>query len=303
MCKLFFYRGVPGEEIDQGIVKPVRDESVFTSVSMFTEASLDEVISNEIKTNKKTQIREAVGNKTRSAMIPITEDDEEENNDSQEQLLNSNSEQIDCANKAVETKPINRDERDNKSESQDRELNVVTKSDTKRKVQKKKTVSVDVLSQIHKNMKAWITLETFIYLHGENKVKSILNETTLGDYFEKLKVADLEASQQIRYLNICRKLKLKEIADEKFDRSVNEGKLKPVPDYKQLKEESKSMDLKVRAFYSRSLHEQEDCNFPSQKKQNEAVGEEEVEPVLPLVDTFSQNVLRKKIYLDSVNRT
>lgn len=165
----------------------------------------------------------------------------------------------------------------------------------------KKAVPVDILLQIRRHVNEWLTLETLIFLHGDAKVKTILNRTTLSDYFDKLKIAELQTSQQIRYFNICRKLKLKEIAEDKFDRSVTVSKLKPIPDYKQLKEESKNLVLKVRAFYSGALSEQEDTNFPTNKRKED--DEDNIELVLPLVDATSQNLMRKRIYLNSVNGT
>lgn len=46
------FRGLPGEYIDQGIAKQVV-ESKFASVSIFTEASLQDMVDNE-KGRKKT---------------------------------------------------------------------------------------------------------------------------------------------------------------------------------------------------------------------------------------------------------
>lgn len=307
------YRGIPGEEIDQGIVKSVKDEIAFTPVSLFTEASLDEVISDEIKNIKK---KERSINQTQNSMAAIAEVDEESKQETKEQPSTNDKqkETPEVCSKNKEKVKLSESEEQFVKAREEKTSNfvdtVTSNSNASKQVKSKeiktkriikKAAPVDVLGQIQKHVTEWITLETFIFLHGEDRVKEILNENTLSDYFDKLKVADLQASQQIRYMNICRKLKLKEIADEKFDKSVNEGKLRPVPDYKQLKEESKNMDLKVRSFYTGKLHEQEDMNFPTDGKKEE--NEDEPEPVLPLVEVNSQNVMRKKIYLESVNRT
>lgn len=268
----------------------VKNESVFTSVSLFTEASLTEVINNEIKSEKRNEKAD-----NSKVMATIVEDDEE----NKETVIDvQKTEEIDLKQEDSKLINVNKEE-------------VITNKTMKTENKTKQTtfsekgifnsnVKRDILGEIVKHVSEWITLETFIFLHGEDKVKQILNETTLAGYFDKLKVADLQASQKIKYLNMCRKLKLKEIADEKFDRSVNEGKLLPVPDYRQLKEESKDMDLKIRAFYSGNFHEQQVTNLPTQKNKAE---EEDFKFVLPLVDSNSQNVLRKKVYLEAVNRT
>lgn len=287
---VWHFRGLPGEEIDQGIVTPVKDETVFTSVSLFTEASLHEVIKNEIKKNGGRK------RENKATMVAIAEGDEE-------QQVVVDKTDVSTATVDKTTAPLQQAIKTNVDKTNDSLLKTSIDEppliSKKTRVTTKKTVSVDILAQIKKFVREWLTIETFIFIHGENKIKAILNETTLSDYFEKLKVADLQASQQLKYLNICKKLKLREIADEKFDKSVNEGKLRPVPDYKQLKEESKNLDLKVRAFYSGTVHEMEDRNFPAPEKSEEATNDR---TVLPLIGTNAQNALRKKIYLDSVNR-
>lgn len=165
-----------------------------------------------------------------------------------------------------------------------------------------KTMSINILNKIKTHVKEWLTLETFIYLHGEEKIKEHLDETKISNYFESLKVDELQTSQQIKYVNICRRLRLQELADEKFDSSVTGKSLKVVPDYRKLKEEGKMLDIKVRSFYGGVLYEQEDSNFPSKIKDVNNERDEEEETVLPLVENKAQNALRKKIFLQAVNK-
>lgn len=170
-------------------------------------------------------------------------------------------------------------------------------------LQNKQINYAEIESHISKCVKDWLTLETFTFIHGEEKVKEKLDKQKLSHYFDSLKISQLQVEQQKRYIDICRKLHLRELAEEKFDSAVigNEA-LKSLPDYQRLKEESREMDLKVKSFYSGELHIQEDKNFPT-KKQEETNEEEEQSAVLPLVDVNSQNALRRKIFLNSLNRT
>ncbi|CAH1955964.1 unnamed protein product [Acanthoscelides obtectus] len=166
-----------------------------------------------------------------------------------------------------------------------------------------KSAKIDMETLLKRLVKEWLTLDTYIFLYGESKVKEILTEKKLSDYFDTLDVAGLQRDQQVKYMNICRKLQLQEMADEKFDNAlVGNSKLMPIPDYKKLKEETKELDMKVKSFYSGVLHEKEDTNFPAVKQKESEKSEEESPTFLPLVDISSQNALRRKVFLTSINK-
>lgn len=168
-----------------------------------------------------------------------------------------------------------------------------------------KTQKIDIESLIKRSIKEWFTIESYIFIFGEEKIKEILNEKKLGDYFNKLNIAELKREQQIRYMEICKRLHLQEMADEKFDKALlGNSKLMPVPDYQKLKEESKELSIKVKSFYSGVLQEKEDNNFPTKKLCKEAeISLDEPPAVLPLVDANSQTALRRKIFLTSINKS
>lgn len=168
-----------------------------------------------------------------------------------------------------------------------------------------KSQKIDIELLINKVLKEWLTLESLIFIHGESRVKEVLNEKKLSDYFEELNITELQRDQQIKYLNICKRLQLQEMADEKFDNAlIGNEKLMPLPDYKKLKEENKELNVKVKCFYTGKLHEKEDTNFPRTANRNNEKSEEEGPPaVLPLVDVNSQNAMRKKIFLTSINKS
>lgn len=159
----------------------------------------------------------------------------------------------------------------------------------------------EILKIILDSFKRWLTLDTLIYLHGEKKIKAILNENKLNEYFEKLKIKEMETTQQIKYFEICKRVKLQELAEEKFDNKVLGGKLLPLPDYKKLKEDSKELDLKVKSFYYGLLYETPDKNFPAEiNKDKGKVVDEAL--VSPLVDNLAQNALRRKVFLNSMRK-
>lgn len=167
-----------------------------------------------------------------------------------------------------------------------------------------KVQKIDVESLIKTALKEWLTIETYIFLFGEKKIKEILDEKKLSDYFDKLNIAELKREQQIKYMEICKRLHLQEMADEKFDNAlIGNSKLMPLPDYQKLKAENKELSIKVKCFYTGVLQER-DQNFPTQKKtQDKGNSEDEPPAVLPLVDINSQTALRRKIFLSSINRS
>lgn len=164
------------------------------------------------------------------------------------------------------------------------------------------SIKEDLLSNIKKSFKEWITLDSFIYLYGEEKIKEILSENKMGQYFDKLNVSSLQVPQKLKYMNICKRLHMQELAEERFHNDTVGHTLKPLPNFKQLKEEVQTLDLKVKSFYKGTLYEQADTNFPTipvKEKQN--IGEEST--VLPMVDVLAQNALRRKVFLTSLNKS
>lgn len=183
-------------------------------------------------------------------------------------------------------------------------LQVDSKTQEKKssKVSALNNASSEILAKIKTCVKEWITLDTFIYIYGEDKVKQDLTEKKMEEYFDKLKIKDLDMSYQLKYMAICRKLHMQALAEEKFDNAVLGNSLKPLPDFKQLKEEVQDLDFKVKCFYKGALYEKPDSNFPTKPiKENAEVREEPV--ALPLVDVSAQNVLRRKVFLSSINKT
>ncbi|KAG5889573.1 hypothetical protein JTB14_018557 [Gonioctena quinquepunctata] len=308
--------GLPGEFVDQGIFKPVVEQS-FTPVSAFTEVSLNDMIDHEKGRDKASKREKGRGQHKKVTKLIKTM-----------QTINENTEQLEEEEAPVEKSPEieksqehredrvplpviieNEENIDSKFEAHSKAKNGSESSSKPHSKKLKKKVSktlpkVDPEAIIKKVIKEWLTLETYIFLYGETKIKEILNEKKLSDYFEELKIANLQRDQQVKYMEICKKLHFKEMADEKFDNAVvGSTKMNPLPDYSKLKEENKDLNIKVKCFYSGVLHEKEDKNFPSKTKDDDSNNGEEPPAVLPLVDVNSQKALRRKIFLSAVNKS
>ncbi|KAI4470321.1 hypothetical protein MML48_1g08827 [Holotrichia oblita] len=154
------------------------------------------------------------------------------------------------------------------------------------------SVNKELLNNIRNCFEEWITLDSFIYLYGEEKIKEILSENKMEQYFDKLNVSNLQVPQQLKYMNICRRLHMQELAEERFHNDTIGYTLKPLPNFKELKEEVQELDLKVKSFYKGMLYEQADANFPTKPvKENQNKSEELT--AIPVVDASAQNIKYK----------
>ncbi|KAJ3662858.1 hypothetical protein Zmor_007198 [Zophobas morio] len=297
-------KGLPGEVVDIGVVRPPT-EPFFTSVSAFTQMSLDEA--EELELNPEEQETKKQPKKPKKFQ-KITMKTIKENEEEVEPEENTYHDHIKANVSPVESDKdliLKSEGSCNKEPQIEQQCSVTVEQ--KKPQYWKSTNNLDVESHIYKCFKEWLSLETYSFIYGEDKVKEKLDSQKLSDYFESLKIAELQVEQQKRYMDICRKLHLKELADEKFDNAViGNHKLNPIPDYQQLKKDNRELDLKIKSFYSGELHVQEDKNFPTKKREEE---EEETKnddgppAILPLVDVNAQNALRRKIFLTSLNKT
>ncbi|XP_060534652.1 RNA polymerase II subunit B1 CTD phosphatase Rpap2 isoform X2 [Cylas formicarius] len=299
--------GLPGEYIDQGLIKPPTREQYFTSISSFTQASLDDLTDREIKAGKSKRDRPKHAKKCsrlKSTMQTIRETETEVVEE--ETVVSVSKSEVRTKTHKKETHKksacvVNLPAiEENEEKIDQREPEESAREEMKKNKKKVTRAKLDVEGIVRRALDDWLTLETCIFIHGEEKVKAVLDEEKLSAYFETLKVMELQWDQQKRYMDVCRRLQLQEMADEKFDSAVvGDSKLMPLPDYKRLKEESKDMHLKVKSFFEGGLYEKKDTNFPQSK---DGVGVEEVSPVLPPVDANSHHLIRRKIFLSSLNK-
>nr|XP_023012490.1 RNA polymerase II subunit B1 CTD phosphatase Rpap2 [Leptinotarsa decemlineata] len=308
--------GLPGEFVDQGMARPVVDSS-FMPISSFAEVSLKDMQDREIgrdKSNKKEKSRGLHKKVTKliKTMQTINENTEQLEEEEEtvtiaksEKPLSYNVERLTSALPVIIENEENVDlKSDSNNIKNNSEPPAKVHSRKPKKKSSKSSSKFDPEEIIKKVVKEWLTLETYVFIYGENKIKEILNEKKLSEYFDELKIADLQRDQQIKYMDICKRLHLQEMADQKFDEAiVNGSKLKPIPDFQKLKEESKDLRLKVKCFYGGVLYEKDDTNFPTKVNKDTSNNEEEPPAVLPLVDISSQKALRRKIFLSAVNKS
>ncbi|XP_032673857.1 putative RNA polymerase II subunit B1 CTD phosphatase RPAP2 [Odontomachus brunneus] len=141
----------------------------------------------------------------------------------------------------------------------------------------------NLIIHIEQSFREWITEDTLCLLldEGDEKTQLLKNLT-----------------QQDRYEQLCKKLNRLQLQDKKEDRA-NFGKnfLKPscpLPHLSVLQEEGKKIELKVRAFYQGQMVIVKDNKSKD--------GNEDKQPILSLTDAHAPNALRRRIFLDKLNK-
>lgn len=161
-------------------------------------------------------------------------------------------------------------------------------------------IELDDCQKLNSYIKEWISLETYIFLHGIEKVKTYLNESTMSEYFDELKINERELQQQVKYMNICKRLQLQEIAENKFDSCVKSEQFRPLPDYGKLKQDSKELNLKVRSFYGCEL------SYANEKKKDSTESDQNENPSSTTFTSLSErnrtNGLRRKVLITTLQK-
>ncbi|CAH0722157.1 unnamed protein product, partial [Brenthis ino] len=177
----------------------------------------------------------------------------------------------------------------------------VTNINEKHKTQQKKEASVTAITaEVEKCLAEWFTIDTLLFLFGEEKVKEMV--TDKGQCIKKYlhnysKSIFYNSNTYDQYQALCRKLNMLELEDRNYDTQTLTREMKPLPDYSILKEESKKLQLKVRAFLTG------ETDIPEVKHtETEVTNDEEYKTQLPLVDKNAQNALRRKIVCQHLNK-
>ncbi|XP_045533306.1 putative RNA polymerase II subunit B1 CTD phosphatase RPAP2 [Pieris brassicae] len=118
----------------------------------------------------------------------------------------------------------------------------------------KKQLSVTAITiEVEKCLAEWFTLDSLLFLFGEEKVKILVEDK--GEYIKEYLKNQAQSifhksNLYDQYQALCRKLNVLELEDKKYDAQIFTKEMKPLPDYRILKEESKNLQLKVKAFFA-----------------------------------------------------
>lgn len=323
--------GSLGQEVDLGLTEKIMlksDKQTFASINDFTSATLHEIdnyqaIQNEIMSkthsneiNKNTiksidssnELSNAKGNKPCDSAS-----NQQNNNIIQETIKNAENSKNDIIEKKKTPQKLNplnivgeiveKPEKKvdpillNLAPENEKQVN---NDNRKQTIQKKQVAVTAIAIEVEKCLAEWFTIDTLLFLFGEEKVKEMVADKgqCIKEYLQNYsKSIFYNSNTYDQYQALCRKLNMLELEDKKYDLQTLTRELKPLPDYSILKEESKKMQLKVRAFFAG------ETNIPDIKHiESEPPNENENSTQLPLVDKNAQNALRRRIVCKHLNK-
>nr|XP_026501096.1 putative RNA polymerase II subunit B1 CTD phosphatase RPAP2 [Vanessa tameamea] len=171
----------------------------------------------------------------------------------------------------------------------------------KKQIAQKKQPSINIIMiEVEKCLAEWFTIDTLIYLFGEDKLKQLVADKgqCIKDYLNNYSKSIFYTSNSYdQYQTLCRKLNMLELEDRRYDAQTLSRETKPLPDYSILKEESKKMQLKVKAFFAGETVVPE-----VEHVETDLINEDENMTQLPLVDKNAQNALRRRIVCQHLNK-
>lgn len=180
---------------------------------------------------------------------------------------------------------------------------------TAKKILTKKQPAITTLTiEVEKCLAEWFTLDTLIFLFGENKVKEMVADKgeCIKEYMDNYAKSIFYTSNTYdQYQALCRKLNMLELEDRKHDSDTLKRETKPLPNYSVLQEESKKMELKVKYFLAGRTDLPDICveeKPTTDNAENPTEDNDKKNILLPLVDKNAQNALRRKIVCEHLNK-
>ncbi|XP_037300943.1 putative RNA polymerase II subunit B1 CTD phosphatase RPAP2, partial [Manduca sexta] len=165
---------------------------------------------------------------------------------------------------------------------------------------KKQPVVTTLTIEVEKCVAEWFTIDTLLFLLGEEKVKELVADKgeCIKEYLNNYaKGVFYNSNAYDQYQALCKKLNMLELEDKKYDAQTLHREMKPLPDYSIIQEESKKIQLKVKAFYAG----QTEIPTPEIVEKIEPTEEDNITQ-LPLVDKNAQNALRRRIVCQHLNK-
>ena len=146
-------------------------------------------------------------------------------------------------------------------------------------------------------MEQWFTIDSFRILYGDDQLRIRLREAG-AEVLESSSLGNKNLAEQFQasYRDICRKLDLMDLLDEKEE--VEEGQHLPLPSYEMLRTHCQEENSKMGAFLDGKQSYRKDIVSNVVEKDSE-----KVDPRLPLIDHRSQMIYRRRLVMDGLDRT
>ncbi len=149
---------------------------------------------------------------------------------------------------------------------------------------------------VEKSLREWFTVDSLIFVMGFEKVKELMMEK--GKKLEEFDVTKSDPYVDERYDALCKKLKILQLQEDRFQQEVTNFKTpsKPLPDFNALRDQTKEMEIKVREFY------RGDKKVAFQET-NEEPEEHDRPNVIPPLHQYAKNKIRRNAVLDQLKNT
>ncbi|XP_062960692.1 putative RNA polymerase II subunit B1 CTD phosphatase RPAP2 isoform X1 [Cynocephalus volans] len=137
----------------------------------------------------------------------------------------------------------------------------------------------------------WKTEETLRFLYGQNYTSVCLKPSSASLVKEELDEDDINSDPDSHSPSLRES---QNSLDESLPFRDSDTAIKPLPSYEKLKKETETLNLRIREFY-RGQYVLNEENTKSQDS-------EEHEPTFPLIDSSSQNQIRRRIVLEKLSK-
>ncbi|KAM7099426.1 putative RNA polymerase II subunit B1 CTD phosphatase RPAP2 isoform 2-T2 [Molossus nigricans] len=149
----------------------------------------------------------------------------------------------------------------------------------------------NLLKVLKETLIEWKTKETLRFLYGQNYDSMCLKSSSAPLIKEELDEDDINSDPDSHSPALR---KSQNSLDESLPFRASDTAIKPLPNYESLKKETETLNLRIREFY----RGQYVLNEESTKLQDS----EEHDPTFPLIDSSSQNQIRKRIVLEKLSK-
>uniref|UniRef100_A0ABK0LMR6 RNA polymerase II subunit B1 CTD phosphatase RPAP2 homolog n=1 Tax=Rattus norvegicus TaxID=10116 RepID=A0ABK0LMR6_RAT len=143
----------------------------------------------------------------------------------------------------------------------------------------------NLLRVLKDTLTEWKTDETLKFLYGQDHGSVCLQPSAASGPDEELDEDDISCQAQ-------------NTLDETLPFRGSDTAIKPLPSYESLKKETEMLNLRVREFYRGRCVLNEDSTKSQDSKENEL----QRDPSFPLIDSSSQNQIRRRIVLEKLSK-
>ncbi|XP_014442087.1 putative RNA polymerase II subunit B1 CTD phosphatase RPAP2 isoform X2 [Tupaia chinensis] len=150
----------------------------------------------------------------------------------------------------------------------------------------------NLLRVLKETLIEWKTEETLKFLYGQNYASVCPNPSSASPAKEELDEDDINTDPDS---NFPTQRETQNSLDESLPFKCSGTASKPLPSYENLKKETESLNLRIREFYRGQYVLNEETN----KSQD---SDEHDHPAFPLIDSSSQNQIRKRIVLEKLSK-